>query len=644
MFTGTTFSYSLVSGARPPRIVIGHNIKHDLRFFFRDDPENAVKILGNAACWDTMVAHYLLTGQGDKFPSMSKAASRYDLVGKDDLIGRYLADGKNVDEIPPDDLVDYLRYDLCLTYVIACKQIKEAQARGMFRLILTQCQATMALANMESNGIQVCPIALKKTLVEAQAEIVTAENTFGTLAGLCGNCNLFSIVANNTLPAWPRNLSLSKTSLIQAMIYGGEYEYEWTYRKSPASRRNSIHKQTVKYEPMFKGTVTPAMRTKGGDLSVSDEALEELNKLSGSLSSAQRALVQLLRSSRLAQKIESTYVAGITSNTFNWKLHGAINQVTTDTGRLSSSSPNLQNFPNDTTYNLKECFVSRFPGGRLVEADFKQVEVVALAYLAGPGALRDAVCRGEDIHENTAFAVYGRAPKPEEKRLIKGVNFGLIYGGGALAISAQTGVSETVVKRVMKTFYSLYPEVALWQKDIVGMVGRDTRMFGTITGHSKKAIPIKTWMGTFPETSPPGIGRCYTFTEGDNPHANATWASSPAKKQHAVNVKPTIIKNYPVQGLATGDIVPMVLGNLWRRLMKNKDWCAHIKLVNTVHDSFLMDVHPDYIQAAVQLAHDCIKNTPELLAKTYGINDWELPVKCEIKVGPSWGNLTKVEI
>jgi DNA polymerase I-like protein with 3'-5' exonuclease and polymerase domains len=575
---------------------------------------------------------------------MSTAASRYDLVGKDDLIGRYLADGKNVDDIPDHELTEYLRYDLCLTYVIARYQILEARARGMFRLILTQCQATMALANMEYNGIQVCPATLAGTLAQAKATIAGSESSFRTLAGVCGEGrpDLLRSFTDNTGPTWPRNLSLSKTSLIQAMIYGGEYEYEWAYRKSPASKRNSVHKETVKYEPLFRGTTTPAMRTKGGDLSVSDEALEEISKLSSSLSPSQTSLVILLRDCRLAEKIESTYVHGITSNTFNWKLHGSINQVTTDTGRLSSSSPNLQNFPNETTYGLKDCFVSRFPGGKLVEADFKQVEVVALAYLVGPGKLREAVCRGEDIHENTARIVYGRLPSPAEKRLIKGVNFGLIYGGGAAAISAQTGVMESVVKTVMKAFYHLYPEVAAWQKDIVEMVGRDTRVFGSITGHSKKAVPIKTFMATYNAISPAGIGRCYVFTEGDNPHANAKWAA--ATKQHAVNVKPTVIKNYPVQGLATGDIVPMVLGNLWRRLMRNKDWYAHIKLVNTVHDSFLMDVHPDFVDVAVKLANDCIKNTPELLEKTYGINDWELPVKCEIKVGPNWGNLTKVEI
>jgi len=92
----------------------------------------------------------------------------------------------------------------------------------------------------------------------------------------------------------------------------------------------------------------------------------------------------------------------------------------------------------------------------------------------------------------------------------------------------------------------------------------------------------------------------------------------------------TMIKNYPVQGFATGDVVPVVLNEMHRRL-KNMKSC----LVNTVHDSTVIDIHPDEKDQVLNMVEDMNKGLTELVESVYGIH-MNVPLLLEAKIGPNW--------
>ena len=92
----------------------------------------------------------------------------------------------------------------------------------------------------------------------------------------------------------------------------------------------------------------------------------------------------------------------------------------------------------------------------------------------------------------------------------------------------------------------------------------------------------------------------------------------------------TMIKNYPVQGFATGDVVPVVLNEMYRRL-KPLQSC----LVNSVHDSVVIDVHPDEEQQVIQIVYDLNDGLNELVEEAYGVT-MNVPLLLEAKIGPNW--------
>jgi DNA polymerase I-like protein with 3'-5' exonuclease and polymerase domains len=126
-------------------------------------------------------------------------------------------------------------------------------------------------------------------------------------------------------------------------------------------------------------------------------------------------------------------------------------------------------------------------------------------------------------------------------------------------------------------------------------------------------------------------GRHYYFEQEDNPF-----------KPGEVSVRPTVIKNYFVQGLATGDIVPLVLGVLFRRLYSKAHLRGKMHIINTIHDSFLLDANEEVFEEVVDILRDTMERTPEWVEKFYGIN-FELPVKVKIKVGSNWHDLKEIK-
>jgi len=617
-----------------PVLLVGHHVKFDLKWMLREFPSFS-SFIHKIGCWDTQIAHYILSGQKDKFPSLAEAAARYEYTGKGDLIPDWLGRGFNVDQIPKDELLTYLAHDLVLTAYTAKAQMAEAEKMGLTKLILCRSQATLAIACIEMNGIAFDPVKLVNTANNARMDQVTAMRKY-----------VYELEQNQTGPSvWSAseiaaadNFKMSSRSLTQAAIYGGPFEFELREqvpKKNGIGTKTSIKRFISTFQPCPSVVDMPdelRNSTKDG-MAINDDVMEWLT-LRG------ETIPSLIQAYRRSEKIVGTYVQGLFRNARDpvtgyartppgshlSLVHGTIHECSTHTGRTSSADPNLQNFPEQDTYGLRSTIVSRFgEEGVLIEADYDQLEVVALASQLEPGApLAEAIRSGVDVHYATASELW-MTPTKDQRRLCKTVNFGLIYGGSAPTIAAQTGATVPEVKRCIKAFFDLYPDVRDYQSWLKFHVDYELQRC-PIIGNSEKGYPIR---GGVVDLGLPSR-RVFYYEEEDNPY-----------KKGEVSVKPTVVKNYPIQGWATGDIVPLGLGILWRRIQADEMLRGKALIINTIHDSFLLDVHLSVKNRVVELVRDTINRTPEYIEKFFG-EKFELPVNCKIKVGPDWGHLVEV--
>jgi len=179
-------------------------------------------------------------------------------------------------------------------------------------------------------------------------------------------------------------------------------------------------------------------------------------------------IAQVLLRHRQMQKLLGTYVEALPAlvNPVTGRLHTRLHQAAVATGRLASSDPNLQNIPVRTEEGraIRAAFVPE-PGWLLLDADYSQIELRVVASLAQDPTLMGGFQRGEDIHRRTASEVLG-LPMAEitsaQRSAAKAVNFGLLYGQGAYALSASLGISFREAKSFIERYFERMPKVAEW--------------------------------------------------------------------------------------------------------------------------------------------------------------------------------------
>lgn len=158
-------------------------------------------------------------------------------------------------------------------------------------------------------------------------------------------------------------------------------------------------------------------------------------------------------------KLYSTYVRGY-GNAVDLEglIHTTFNIDKTSTGRLSSSEPNLQNIPQRKvdSERFRKIFVSRFPQGKILSADYSQVELRLLAALSGEQSLIDSFNRGADIHRETAEKMFG---DPERRREAKVVNFGIIYGISSFGLAKDLHCGFHEAADVIKNYFTIFPKI-----------------------------------------------------------------------------------------------------------------------------------------------------------------------------------------
>jgi len=275
-----------------------------------------------------------------------------------------------------------------------------------------------------------------------------------------------------------------------------------------------------------------------------------------------------------------------------------------------------------TVSNIKEHFISRWGGeGYIVELDYSQLEIIVLAHLSQDKQLIEDITSGVDLHTVRAADMYNipehKVTKQQRKRA-KSFSFQLQYGSGAKKMAEQVGATEQEAQAFISAYYARYPEVKKMQDSWV----EEVKMNRVVSAEKTAGgYPV----GTSFYTSQ--TGRIYTFRETDSPE----WMQ---KRGMHTSFKPTMIKNYRVQGMATGDIVPMMVGVLVRWLYEN-DLDETVKFVNTVHDSIVLDIHETQLYTVAHGAKKLLESAPALLKTNFNIN-FTLPLKVEVSYGRNW--------
>lgn len=277
---------------------------------------------------------------------------------------------------------------------------------------------------------------------------------------------------------------------------------------------------------------------------------------------------------------------------------------------------------------IKECFTSRFTKGHIVNFDYKQLEVVALAVLSQDKTLMSDLRSGEDQHKKYAIKVFGRS-NDQLRTYIKRMTFMLQYGATAAGMARSLGLSKAVTGKFIDEYFTRYPQVKLWQEKQLSEVQTNSIPDPELSDAS--AFPLSS------SIIQSVTGRLYKYNQEVSNVKDWKTGLTSAKGTY----KPTQIKNYPVQGIATGDLVPLMCGLVNKFILTNE--INGVLLVNTVHDSIMLDVDLATLGAEEFRSHMrsikvVLESAPQAMKDFYGV-DWNLPTPVDSEYGISWGEL-----
>jgi len=225
----------------------------------------------------------------------------------------------------------------------------------------------------------------------------------------------------------------------------------------------------------------PPKRTPNNAPSVDSESLEKLR--------GKHPIVPLLLEWQELQKLKSTYVEGLLPKLNRGKLHPSFHLHRTATGRLSSSDPNLQNIPREST--VRKLFVPP-EGYRMLVADYDQIELRVMAMFSQDKELLRIFNEGIDIHTATAAAVFKKSLEQitsEERQIGKGVNFLTAYGGGYAKLARTTGISDEHAQNIMAAYRQSFKGLTQWKNKVIA-VAQKKGYVTTLSGRRRRLIDI----------------------------------------------------------------------------------------------------------------------------------------------------------
>jgi DNA polymerase I len=322
---------------------------------------------------------------------------------------------------------------------------------------------------------------------------------------------------------------------------------------------------------------------------------------------ADHPVVPLVLEHRTLSKLKSTYVDALPAlmEPETGRVHTDFNQAVTATGRLSSSNPNLQNIPIRTEFSrrIRKAFLPQ-EGWSLISADYSQIELRILAHLSGEAVLVEAYRTGDDVHALTARLLLEKdAVTPDERRLGKTINFGVIYGMGAQRFARETGVSQADAKEFLSKYKQRYPKVFAFL-ELQERLALSRGYVETILGRRR---PF--------HFDPNGLGRLRGKDPLEIDLEVARRGGMEAQQLRAA-------ANAPIQG-SSADIIKLAMVQLHRELQAS---ALPARLLLQVHDELVLEAAPEALETVLTLTRETMERAVALT----------VPLVVETGVGPNW--------
>jgi DNA polymerase-1 len=324
-------------------------------------------------------------------------------------------------------------------------------------------------------------------------------------------------------------------------------------------------------------------KTPSGTPSTDEEVLSEL--------ALDYPLPKVLLETRQLSKLKSTYTDKLPRmvNAGTGRVHTSYSQASVITGRLASSEPNLQNIPVRTAEGrrIRAAFVSP-TGGSIVSADYSQIELRIMAHLSEDERLLEAFEQGEDVHRATAAEIFGVTPLevgPDQRRVAKVINFGLIYGMSAFGLARQLDLERSAAAAYIERYFNRYPGVARYMES--------TRTAAKLDGYVETVFGRRLWLTDIRSSQ---VGR------------------RQGAERAAINA--------PMQGTAA-DLIKLAMIAVQHWLDEKQ---LRTKLVMQVHDELVLEV-PD---AELPLIRS---ELPRLMTQVAKL---KVPLVVEVGVGANW--------
>jgi DNA polymerase-1 len=305
---------------------------------------------------------------------------------------------------------------------------------------------------------------------------------------------------------------------------------------------------------------------------------------------ADHAIVPVVEEWRELTKLVNTYLGPLpTLIGEDGRLHTTLNQTVAATGRLSTSSPNLQAIPIRTELGreIRSAFVAE-PGHRLLSADYSQIELRILAHVSGEPRLREAFLRGEDIHTATAAEVLGRDPATltkDERNVAKMINFGIVYGISAFGLSENLDIPKEEAQAYIDAYLARFPQVQAFIARTIAQAADD----GYATSLLGRRRPIPELRASNRQTR--GFGE-------------------------------RVAVNFVMQG-SNADMIKVAMVAIHRRL---RDEGRGARLVLQVHDELLLEVPETELTAVRQLVRE----------EMCGAYPLDPPLAVDVGIGDDW--------
>ncbi|MGM8215575.1 DNA polymerase I [Bacillaceae bacterium W0354] len=335
---------------------------------------------------------------------------------------------------------------------------------------------------------------------------------------------------------------------------------------------------------LFEDLQLPVIKKTKTGYSTSADVLEKLQH--------EHEIVDKILLYRQLRKLQSTYLEGLLKvvHEDSKKIHTRFNQVLTQTGRLSSTDPNLQNIPIrlEEGRKIRQAFIPSKEGWVIFAADYSQIELRVLAHIAQDEKLIDAFKHNKDIHTQTAMEVFNVGEDEVNslmRRHAKAVNFGIVYGISDYGLSQSLGITRKEAGKFIEKYFNSYPGVKEYMDDIVRQAKRD--------GYVETIMNRRRYL---PDITSRNFNK-RSFAE-------------------------RTAMNTPIQGSAA-DIIKKAMIDV-TQLLKNSNIQATLLL--QVHDELIFEVVEEDIDELNQLVKNAMENTVEL----------SVPLIAEASYGPTW--------